>query len=186
MTNSIVSNNIVFELGKRERYIEAWLFMYKNDKKTFNEKMYDGVNPSENKNPLKTEINNFAVIAYDISIQNDEIKNHNFPGIPIGIFSMLITTRKNIGKQFIVHKNYQGQGIGTALLLILENELKKNGQEKYYIGCSSMSARILKKLGNETFSDDDIHDLHKFNVDLNRHEFDSQYKKYVLDRFKIV
>lgn len=174
--------NIVIKICKREDYIKAWLFMYKNDKKTFNDPIYDGVNPMQNKTALKTEIDNWAAIAFDTSKKCEEFEY----GTPVGIFSMVITKAKVIGKQFIVHKNYQGNGIGTALISALENKIYSCGYRWYYIGCSSMSARILRnKIKAEEFSSDEVHDLFKFNVDLDATNYLSRFKE-INQKFKII
>ena len=184
----MAKSNIVLEICKREKYIQAWLEMYKSDREIFNDPMYDGVNPMANKTPLKTETDNIAVVAYDIDLtEMEQMENFGkgFIGKPVGIFSMLITNSKNIGKQFVVHKLYQNRGIGKGMLLALEKELKDRGFDQYYIGCSSMSARILKSFGVSPYNEDFDHDLFKFTVDLNRPGFDDQVKRYLEDRFEI-
>ena len=37
---------------KRDKYIEAWKTMYKNNKNKFNASMFDGINPMLNKTPF--------------------------------------------------------------------------------------------------------------------------------------
>lgn len=166
----------IIERCKRETYIKAWNAMYLSDKKVFNSKMFDGINPSLNKQPLSTEIDNFCTVAYDSDVPMEGFKY----GKPIGIFSFVITKRKIIGKQFVVHPDYQGKGLGKALLIENEKTLKDNGYEKYYIGCSTMSARILKSWGIEPFSSDVEGDLYKFNVNLNRENFDRLYDEIIV------
>lgn len=151
---------------KREDYLAAWKEMYNADKTLWNDEIYDGVNPSLNKE-LGTETDNFCVVA-----KNEE-------GFPIGLFSFVVTPAKVIGKQFVVNKNYSGRGIGKALLLEAEKILKENGHEKYYIGCSKMSAGILKSFGIEPYDSDEGKDMYKFWVELNRPEWENQYDKYI-------
>lgn len=153
---------------KRDKYIEAWMEMYKSDKKVWNDHMFDGINPALNRTPLKTETDNVCAVAYDGER-------------PIGIFSMVITPSKTIGKQFVVHPDYQRKGIGTALLLALEGELKSRQLSWYYIGCSNASAKIERRLGAVSFFDDEFANFHKFNVDLTRPNFNDQYRQFVLN-----
>lgn len=169
----------VVKRGKREEYIKAWMYMYKADKEGFKDHIYDGVNPALNKKPLGTEIDNFCTIVYDSEI---DCKDNDFEyGRPVGIFSFVITPRQNIGKQFIVTKEYLGKGIGKLLLLENEKNLKDNGYDKYYIGCSHCSAGIYRKhLKIEPYNSDIEGDLFKFNVDLNRESFNEQYTEMVL------
>lgn len=171
--------NIKLQHCKREDYIKAWNFMYFEDKNKWNKNpIFDGVNPSLNKTALATETDNFCIVAFDADKKTKEFKQ----GFPVGVFSFVVTPAKIIGKQFVVDPDYHKQGIGTAMILELENELIKNGYEKYYIGCSQFSAKIYKnRFGLEPFSSSVEHDMYKFNVDLKRSEFKSQYKKYVKD-----
>ena len=170
---------------KRNKYIEAWKTMYKNNKNKFNDSMFDGINPMLNKIPLKTEIDNVCAVLYDNDVKITDINNDK-TSLPIGIFSIIITKNNNnikpIGKQFIVDPDYQRKGLGKALLLSLEMELKNNGYTWYYIGCSNMSSRIQKQFGAEPYQSDDIHDLYKYNIDLDRKNFDEQYNKYLKNR----
>jgi GNAT superfamily N-acetyltransferase len=160
---------------KREEYLKAWKMMYFFDKDAFDKNhLFDGINPSLNKK-LSTETDNFCVVAYDNGIKTDDYPN----GLPVGIFSFVITPNKVIGKQFVVHPKYQKQGLGKALLLECEKMLVENGFKKYYIGCSHCSAGILKSWGIQPYSSDDVHDLHKFIVQLDRSNFDELYKKFV-------
>lgn len=173
-------------IAKREEYIQAWNQMYKENKALFNLPMFDGINPSLNKKPLKTEIDNVAAIAY-APAKNDvgNIKGDAFDSdklVPVGIFSFVITNSKIIGKQFVVNPDYQGQGIGKALVLSLEKELIEKGYETYYIGCSKMSAGIMKSFGAVPYSEDFEHDMFKFNIDLKRANFKDQYDKFVLSK----
>lgn len=170
---------------KRDKYIEAWKTMYKNNKNKFNTPMFDGINPMLNKAPLKTEIDNICAILYDNNNKIIDLYGNKTP-LPIGIFSIVITNNNNtiklIGKQFIVDPDYQRKGLGKALLLSLEAELKKRGYNWYYIGCSSMSSRIQKQFGSIPYHSDNLHDLYKYNVDLNRIGFYEQYEKYLKNR----
>lgn len=166
--------NISIVRCKREEYIKAWNQMYLAEKSKFNVPLFDGINPSLNKKPLSSETDNFCVVAYDL-----DKPTIGFPGKPVGIFCFVITPSKNIGKQFVVHPDYQKRGIGSALLLECEKTLKEHGFEKYYIGCSQYSAKIYKSLGVEPFSSDEKQDLYKFQVDLNRETFDEQYDRLV-------
>lgn len=178
------SRGIILHLCKREEYIEAWKAMYAADKKKWNDPMFADVNPMLNKAPLATEKDNFCVVAY---VQVDDIMNNpEMPyGKPVGIFCMVVTERnssvKPIGKQFIVDPEYQGRGIGRAMLLVLEKELKSHGYTWYYIGCSKMSAGILKSFGQTPYDSDVEGDLYKFNVDLTCDRFDDTYHQYVND-----
>lgn len=171
----------IIERCKRKEYIEAWNKMYLSDKKVFNSEMFDGINPSLNKQPLSTEIDDFCTVAYDSDVPMEGFKY----GKPIGIFSFVVTKRKIIGKQFVVHPDYQGKGLGKALLIENEKTLKDNGYEKYYIGCSAMSARILNSWGIEAFSSDVEGDLYKFNVNLNRENFDRLYDEIIVKNSNI-
>ena len=106
---------ILIQKGKREDYIKAWNYMYKQNKNTYNkDPLYIDINPSLNKIPLKTEINNFCTIAYDTEVKTDEFVY----GKPVGIFSFVVTNSKTIGKQFVVAPDYSRKGIGKALLLV--------------------------------------------------------------------
>lgn len=176
---------IELQLCKRERYVEAWKAMYFADKRKWNAPMFDGINPMLNKTPLATEIDNFCVVAIDTSVPFE-----GWNGKPVGIFSMVVTKNgdrvKPIGKQFVVDPQYQGKGVGKAMLLALEKELKKVGHTWYYIGCSSMSKRLLESLGAKPYGEDDQHDLYRFNVQLDRSDFDKQYEEYVLNRVDII
>lgn len=165
-------------IDKRDMYIKAWNYMYKMDKKSWNLPMFDGVNPSLNKTALKTEKDNICAIVFDESIPTEEFSY----GMPVGIFSMVITDAKVIGKQFVVHPSYQSKGLGKALVLILEKKLRDKGYDWYYIGCSSMSARIMRSFGSGSYSDDTAHDLFKFIIRIDRASFNEQYNKYIVDR----
>lgn len=171
---------IVIQRGKREDYIKAWNYMYKNNKKEFQQDIYDGVNPSLNKKPLGTEIDNFCTIAYDSDI---DCKKDGFEfGLPVGIFCFVVTPSKIIGKQYIVSPNYIRKGIGKALLIECEKILKEHGYNKYYIGCSHCSAGIFKKYWKiNPYNSDYEHDMYKFNIDLNRDNFDELYQSIMKD-----
>lgn len=181
-----MENNIIIIRCKREEYIKAWNYMYKHNKKGFNSDLYDGINPSLNKIPLKTEINNFCTIAYD-SIFNCKDDGFEF-GKPVGIFCFVVTPSKIIGKQYVVDPEYLRKGIGKALLLVNEKTLIDNGYEKYYIGCSHCSAGIYKNYLNiEPYDNDEKNDLYKFNINLKRDNFEENYKNFVLNKgFKII
>lgn len=158
---------------KRKEYIEAWNHMYLSDKNKFNKNpLFNGVNPSLNATALKTETDNFCTVIYDSSIPTEGFKY----GKPVGVFSFVITPSKIIGKQFVVHPDYQGKGLGKALLIENEDALLDAGYSKYYIGCSNASASIIRKYwGIQPYSSDIEHDLYKFNVDLNRSNFGQNY-----------
>ncbi len=160
---------------RRDEYIRAWKEMYALDKRKWNAPMFDGINPMLNKTPLDTEVDNFCAVMFDMH-ESGETKY----GRPVGIFSMVVTRNKTgnvkpIGKQFVVDPDYQRRGLGSALLMELEKWLKEEGYTWYYIGCSSMSARIERSFCSEPFSEDPVHDLAKFNINLNRDNFDDQY-----------
>ena len=175
------ASNIVFQICKRDLYISAWQKMYASDKKKWNDKMFDGINPMLNKTPLGTEVDNFCVVAFDKDRQTEEFEN----GFPVGIFSMVVTKRganvKPIGKQYIVDPEYQKKGIGSAMMVLLQKELLDHDYDWFYIGCSSMSSAILKKFGNVPYASDDEHDLYKFNVDLNYADVNEKFKKYIYE-----
>ena len=177
---------IVIQRCKREEYIKAWNYMYKNNKEWFNSDLYDGVNPSLNKKPLGTEISNFCIVAYDSEI---DCKADGFEyGLPMGIFSFVVTPRQIIGKQYVVGgEKYLGKGIGRAILLENEKNLLDNGFDKYYIGCSHCSAGIYRKHFNiEPYSSDEEHDLYKFNIDLKRDNFEELYRKNIIENDLII
>lgn len=189
-------------IGKREHYIAAWQGMYWVHKAAYNTDMYDGVNPMLNKTPLKTELDNVCAIAVlepkDILLPQETLQHpltqkaiHIFRGLPVGIHSMLITRNagrngtgsvKVIGKQWAVAPDQMNSGIGATMLLFLEDELVRAGYTWYYIGCSSMSSRIMRKFGREPYDGSDEHDLYKFNIkinneDVNRHISDTMTKE---------
>lgn len=177
---------------KRKEYIEAWREMYKNDKAGFNDPLYDGINPALNKTALKSEFYDFCVICYD-----REKPGSTEYGKPVGIFSFVCTPSKIIGKQYVVSKNYLRMGIGSAMLLVNEKQLidnESNWIDKYpnlkswyYIGCSSRSKGVYFKLGIYPYSSSEEHDLYKFNVRLDREDWNEQYKKYVEDKnFEVI
>lgn len=176
----------IIERCKREKYIKAWNAMYFADKKTWNSEMFDGVNPSLNKNPLGTETDNFCTVIYDAD-RKGELGFEDFPyGVPVGIFSFVVTPRKIIGKQYVVHPNYQGKGLGKALLIENEKTLLDHGYNKYYIGCSQYSAGLIKKhWGIEPYSSDVEGDMYKFNVDLNRDNFNVLYNSIIVNNHNI-
>mgnify|MGYP003372318902 CR=1 FL=1 len=180
---------LIIERCKREEYIKAWNFMYKTDKKGFNEPLYDGVNPSLNKTPLKTEIDNFCTVAYDPNANCEEFdwEKAGFKyGLPVGIFSFVVTNSKIIGKQYIVSPKYARKGIGKAILIENEKTLLDKGYDKYYIGCSHCSAGIYKKyFGIQPYDSNEEHDMYKFNVDLKRDNFETLYKEIILDNENI-
>jgi GNAT superfamily N-acetyltransferase len=175
---------VVLHVCKRDEYIKAWQEMYAADKKKWNDPMFADINPMLNKAPLSTEIDNFCVVAYIPDAASDSGNMESF-GKPVGIFSMVVTERngnkKPIGKQYVVDPEHQGKGIGKAMLLVLEKELRSHGYTWYYIGCSKMSAGILKSFGQEPYSSDEAGDLYKFNVDLTCEGFDDAYHQWVND-----
>jgi len=164
---------------KREGYIRAWETMYDLDKKIWMQPMFDGINPALNKRPLSTEVDNFCVMACDA--------NEPYPGYPagkpVGIFSMVVTKRgeavKVIGKQYVVHPDHQRKGIGTAMMVELMQELMDNGYGWFYIGCSKMSASILKGMGFVPYASDEVGDLYKFNVDLNAEQLEALRQQWI-------
>lgn len=175
-------SKFVIERCKRERYIEAWNAMYLNDKKTWNDPMYDGVNPALNKTALKTEIDNFCVVVYDTERKGEKGFEKFEYGVPVGIFSMVVTTSKVIGKQYVVHKDYQGNKLGQAMLIEAEKMLLENGYDKYYIGCSQYSAGLIRKhWGIEPFNSNVEQDLYKFNIDLTRDNFNKLYNSIIVN-----
>lgn len=170
-------SKFIIKRCKREDYIKAWNYMYSQNRKKFNEnKLYDEINPALNKKPLGTETDNFCTVIYDSTVAADNFEY----GTPVGIFSFVITPTKIIGKQFLVHPDYLGQGLGQALLIENEKTLIEKGHEKYYIGCSKCSAGIYKKYwGIEPFSSDDTHDMYKFNIELIRDNFNDLYSSII-------
>lgn len=168
---------------KRDDYIKAWNYMYLSDKKKYNVPMFDGINPSLNKAALASETDNFCVVAYDTKIVTDGFEY----GKPVGIFCFVVTPSKIIGKQFVVDPDYQGNGLGKALLIECEMTLLEHGYSEYYIGCSKYSASILKNhWKTEPFLSDEVHDLFKFVVNLKRDNFNSLYKEIILDNSNLV
>lgn len=177
-----------FQICKRLQYLDAWKRMYSLNKEIYNDPIYDGINPASNR-PLETEVDNICVVC-----KNDDME-------PIGIFSVVLTMSrafryKIIGKQWVVDSRFQGKGIGSAMCMILENEIKihwmkgrglKDRISHYYIGCSSMSKRIQERHGNSFYNgmeDAQKHDLYKFNVDLYRENWEEQYFDEVLKRIE--
>ena len=195
-------NNFIIRRCKRDEYIKAWREMYKREKEGFKNPIYDGINPALNKVPLKTEFDDYCVVCYDKG------ENESITPIPVGLFSFVCTPTKIIGKQYVVAPSYLRKGIGIAMLLVNEEQLIDNqykwvneefqtgqlGKEKglhsyhpqlenwYYIGCSSRSKGVYKKLGIEPYHSDVEGDLYKFKIRLDREEFDKQYKQYVIDK----
>ena len=174
----------IIERCKREEYIKAWNHMYLSEKDKFNKNpIFDGINPSLNKTPLGSETDNFCTVAYDDQIPTEGFKY----GKPVGLFSFVVTPAKVIGKQYIVHPDYQGKGLGKALLIENEKTLIENGHSKYYIGCSICSASILQKYwGAEPFNSNVEKDLYKFNIDLARENFDSLYSQIITNNKSIM
>lgn len=177
---------ILIQKGKREDYIKAWNYMYKQNKNTYNkDPLYIDINPSLNKIPLKTEINNFCTIAYDTEVKTDEFVY----GKPVGIFSFVVTNSKTIGKQFVVAPDYSRKGIGKALLLVNMKTLVDNNIFKFYIGCSKCSSGILKSFGYKPYNEDPEHDMYKYNIEIKDDEnvnFDNLYKEYVKNNKNII
>lgn len=172
---------------KRSEYINAWKEIYARDKNEINsDPSFDEVNPMLNINPLGTEFDNYCVVGY--------IKDPNGRMNPVGVFSFVCTARKGIkpddlslsrviGKQFAVSPKAQGMGIGKAMLATNMKVLKDLGFTKFYIGCSHMSAGILRRhYGFEPFKADPEHDMFKFNVDLSDPIIDQLYKVFVSDK----
>ena len=176
---------IIIKRCKRDEYNKAWEYMveldvnneYKNRKD-----IYNGINPSLNKEPLSSEIDNFCIVAYDSSIDCSSYRDGNFVfGLPIGLFSFVITPRKVIGKQLLVNKNYFNQGIGKALLLENEKTLLDNGYDKYYICASKSLNNIYMNYWDnvEPFSVNEKSDIYKFNIDLKRDDLNCFNKLYI-------
>lgn len=191
-------------IAKRDQYIAAWQGMYWCNKQGYNQEQYDGVNPMLNKVPLKTELDDVCTIAV-LEAENFDLQDPRFGsemtqkavkmfgGLPVGIHSMLVTRAlgrngsfgsvKVIGKQWVVAPDQMNKGIGTTMLLFLEQELMKAGYEWYYIGCSSMSSRIMRKLGREPYSGSDEHDLYKFDIKLNQQKMDEMFhQNFVIEQ----
>ena len=166
---------------KRDEYIDAWVDIYKRKKKEINSNpLFDDVNPMLNRTPLKTETDNFCVVAYDTTIYNENFKY----GTPVGVFSFVVTPNKVIGKQFAIDPDYHGRGLGKALLLANEKQLLDNGYNRYYIGCSHCSSGILLQWGETPYSEDVEHDMYKYWIDLPRDNMSHLYdaiisKKYI-------
>ena len=183
--NKQVKNDVKIVITKREEYIEQWKTMYELDKKKWSNKMFDGINPMLNKTPLSTEADNFCTVAYD-----QTKKGPSYPdGMPIGIFSMVVTKRgtniKPIGKQYIVDPVYQKKGIGTAMMLLLQKELLDTGYDWFYIGCSSMSSAIMKKLGYAPYVSDEEHDMFKFKAILDKNIVESLLNEHIFGKFDV-
>lgn len=181
MENIKKESNFTIVHCKRDEYIKAWNYMYKHNKEGYRNSIYDGINPSLNKKPLGTEVDNFCTVVYDSSL---DCKEDGFEyGRPCGIFCFIVTPTKIIGKQFVVDPDYLGKGLGKAILIENEKILRDHGYEWYYIGCSHCSAGIYKKYWNiEPYNSDDIHDLYKFDVELHRDNFKSLYKSIITDK----
>ena len=185
---------IIIRRCKREEYIKAWEYMVdldiNNEYKTRPD-IYRNINPYLNKEPLSSEIDNFCTIAYDNSIDCSDYSNGNFEyGLPVGIFSFVVTKRKIIGKQLLVNKNYFNQGIGKALLLENEKTLLDNGYDKYYICASKPLNNIYIKYwkGVKPFFINDESDIYKFNIDLKRDNlecFNILYMTYIVNNKNI-
>lgn len=199
-----MENQFTLILCKRAGYSAAWSWMYKHDKKIFNQNMYDGVNPALNKKPLDTEFDNFCTIAVDtnINIENDPViyeneRNESIKVIykPIGLFSMVCTKdsrtgkTKTIGKQFVVNSDYHRRGIGKAMLLTLEKVIQEYVGDWYYIGCSSMSSKIMESLNRKPYKSDVEHDLYKYEIHFNDEDktfMNEQLQKYVINNVSTI
>lgn len=179
--NENTETRFILQRCKREEYIKAWNHMYLSDKDAFNKNpLFDDINPSLNKVPLNSETDNFCTVIYDSTV---DCSAEGFEyGKPVGIFSFVVTPRKVIGKQYVVHPSYHRMGLGKALLLENEKTLIENGYSWYYIGCSKCSSGLLKSFGRVPYSEDVEGDMFKYNVDLGEtSEFKELYNKYITE-----
>lgn len=188
--------------NSRELYHSAWKWMYFSDKGSYQEKIYDEVNPLQNKQ-LGTEINVWSAVAVDDSLSQQEVqeyyennelaqKKSSFNvlkyGIPVAIQSWVLTGRngiptKLIGKQMISSPRYERRGIMTALILASGHQYQSVDLDHAYIGCSHFSAPIFeKKFGLTPYSSDTEHDMFKFNVPMDKLTSEEMFKNYVIDR----
>ena len=182
--------DVVLVRCKRDGYIQAWNSMYQSDKQKWNDHMFDGINPALNKAPLASEVNNFCVVALDTTkpAVGDGVLSH---GKPVGIFSMVVSQQrggkaKPIGKQYVVDPEYQRRGIGVAMMAVLQEDLINAGYDWFYIGCSSMSSRIMKRIGFQPYASDVKGDLYKFNAEINRQSVDQLLDQYVKGKFNVL
>lgn len=162
--------DFVLKICKRDMYSQAWKWMWENDKTSFKRPEFDGVNPALNRTALATETDNWCVVVFDRRCHTEEFDL----GKPVGLFSFVITSTrggavKPIGKQWVVHPDYHGKGLGKAMLLALELKMLKEGYTWYYIGCSSMSTRVMRSCGYEPYDENAEHDLNKFKVTMDAH-----------------
>lgn len=165
---------------KRDEYISAWKDIYNRKKDKINSNpLFDEVNPMLNKTALKTEIDNYCVVAYDNSIYSENFKY----GTPVGVFSFVVTNSKVIGKQFAVDPDYHGRGLGKALLLANEKQLLDHDIKRYYIGCSKCSSGILKQWGEVPYSENVEKDMFKYWIDLPRDNMSDLYKECITDKY---
>lgn len=161
---------------KREGYLEAWNHMYQTDKEKFASDPLFDTNPMLNRHPLGTETDNFCTVVYD-SLEPAEGFKY---GKPVGIFCVVVTPKKAIGKPLAIHPDYHGKGLRKAIIIETEKALLESGHEWYYIGCSNSLASIyLYGWGVEPFSSDEKADMYKFNVSILRENFGKLYSETI-------
>lgn len=173
---------IYIKATKRDEYMQAWKIMWNNNKQAYKDDWrMKHVSPSRF-TKTSTEIDEFCVVAYE-KIENQEDK-------PIGVFGMaLLKTGRLLGKQIVSDPNYRGIGLGQALILTNESQVKEyTNCQNYIISCLDTTARIYDKFGVTPLSE--AKNSHngipygiKYLVPLYRENFDKQYSS-ILKRFK--
>lgn len=185
----------------RALYHEAYKMMYWSDKSKYQDKIYDEVNPLQNKK-MGTEMDVWSGIAVE-KVSPDEaqqwIEDHpkamsksTFDvkkyGIPVAVQSWVLTgkdgiQKKMIGKQMISDPLYERRGIMTALITATANQFKNITLDHFYIGCSHFSAPIIQKRFLTTpFKEDEDHDMFKFNIPTKNIINDKNVMKYIIER----
>lgn len=173
---------IYIKATKRNEYIEAWKVMWENNKEA-----YKADWRMKHVSPLRfvktsTEIDDFCVVAYE--------KQEGKEDKPIGVFGMaLLKTGRLLGKQIVSDPNYRGIGLGQALILTNEKQVREMTKAEFYtISCLDSTARIYEKFGIKPSSKaknnhEGIPYGIKFIVPLYRDSFNDQYK-LITERFE--